>query len=254
MDHELEPASDIDLRLDHTNNSEAQVDASGLTLAAVFGPVAFPASMPDYQKQAIMDHAERERDAAGDLVIDNRLNPNDPRQHQARADADEDDNLAQYAQLVRQEHEEREREEWARTKSTVGGVTMTGAEWERFAARLRNDEDLRRRLIEAFEKDGATREEAELRVDRAAKAAKAASKPPGQRDEDERKLLADRQVGEDLQMANSFREKGPVSDHSASSLSGRFETAANGPVSPEPPSSAAAASRPTVTIASGPAF
>lgn len=215
--------SSIDLARDDTKDSERQVDASAYALAGVFGSVALPAGMPDYVRNAILDRAEQARDAAGDLIIDNRLNPNDAKTRQAKADSEDDDNLSQMAQIVRQEMQEREREEWSRTRSTVAGVTMTGAEWRQFAERLRTDEDLRRRLTERFEKEGATPDEAQRRIDRAAQSAEAASIPQSQRTPEQTKVLADPQAKADLRAADELKASSPYV--SRNGLSGQFDGA-----------------------------
>lgn len=138
----------IDLQRDSNIDAEVQVDASLYKLAAVFGVVAFPPGMPDYQKIAILEAAEQARKAEGSFAADNTTNPAD-RRRKAERDAD-DDNLSQLANIVQQQREEREREEWAKTKSTVAGITMTGAEWAQLAERLRNDRELKDGLISKF--------------------------------------------------------------------------------------------------------
>jgi hypothetical protein len=166
----------INLRRDDIINSEAQVDASALALAAVFNSVAFPPNLPEYLKEIILDRAEQARDAEGSFAADNTMNPED-RRRKAERDAD-DDNLSQLANIVQQQRDEREREEWSRTKSTVAGVSMTGAEWAQLAERLRNDSELKEALISKFQKRGMSAVDAEHLYERVADTTTIAAKPP----------------------------------------------------------------------------
>ena len=252
MEHRDEGQA-IDLHDDEHDSGE-HVDASVYTLAAVFGAVAFPPGMPDYRKTAILDHAEQDKDAAGDFIIDNRINPDDPRRRQAMADADDDDNLSQLAQIVRQEHEEREREEWSRTKSTVAGVAMTGAEWARVADRLHNDEELRRRLIEVLEAKGATHDEAIDRVDRVATVADAAATPPTQRTKDQKDVLrqaeSDASLRRDVQTVTSAMNDANLP---RSALNSSFTSAVAG-ATPPPMLPPIRVAPPPVVAMNGPGF
>jgi len=181
----------IDARHDNENNAVPSVDASALALAAVFGTISFPPGTPDNLKNLVADRAAPMRDNAGDLVIDNRMDANSPEARQKKADADNNDNLSQFAQIAQQIEAEREREEWMRTKSTVAGVTMTGEEWADLAKRLREDRSLHDKLVETFIKRGMSREEAEARYDRVAELAEAAVVPPSQRTDEQKHVMAE---------------------------------------------------------------
>ncbi len=166
----------IDLRRDNIEDAEAQVDASAYALAAVFGPVSWPPGMPDYRKEAIRERAEQMRNADGTFHIDSRMKPTE------HGDADdENDNISQFAQIVRQE--QAEREEWLHTRSSVCGVTMTGEEWADFAKRLREDDKLHEDILAAFMRRGMDKDEAERRYERVVDVAEIAAIPESQRSE-----------------------------------------------------------------------
>lgn len=235
----------IDLPLDNTKDTERQVDASAYALAAVFGSVALPLGMPDYRKAAILDRAEQDRDAAGDMVIDNRMHAGPEQLRRKQEEVESDDTISQYVQFGEQrQREQRERAEWSQKRSTVGSVTMNGAEWAQLADRLRENGDLRQKLIETFERRGATHEEAVTRVDLVAEAAHVASIPPNQRTEEQRALMDDPRIASDLETADSLNQEF-APGHAAGSLSERFE-AASAQVADEP-RTATVPVRPTVT-------
>ena len=98
------------------------------------------------------------------------------RQHDANAESIE-------YMTVRLEQAEREREQWAGQRHGIAGVEMTGAEWSQLAERLRTDDELKQRVLDAFRSRGMTTEEAERRYDRVANVAGAMAIPPSQRTE-----------------------------------------------------------------------
>ena len=183
----LNDTGTIDLPSDNSRNSGRQVNASVYTLAAVFGAVTLPDGMPDYLKE----HIEREAnfaqmlDTAGLTIGGFGGGPLDQKTKEERQQEHDDEAGAQLAATFEEIEHQREREEWSHTLSTVGGVEMTGAEWRTLAQRLRDDQDLHRRLIEAFEKRGMTEAEAETRYERVADVAEIAAIPPGQRTEEQ---------------------------------------------------------------------
>lgn len=192
----------IDLRHDNENDAGAQVDASLLRLAATFGVVSFPPGMPDYLQAAILEKAEQDRNADGSFIAGSAENADERRREDKRQ---AQDNMSRWADALLEEREERER--WARTQSIIGGVTKTGAEWQSFAKRLREDDELRQRIIEAFRKRGMTEDEAEQRYERVVDIAEIAAIPPSQRTEEQQqefeKAKADPTFQQDMQEANA---------------------------------------------------
>jgi hypothetical protein len=186
----------------NSTDIETNVDAASLVLAAAFGPVSFPPDMSDFLKAAILEKAEQLRSADGQSGLDSRL------KSAQRNDRDEDgeNNMAAWATLIEQEQEERE--EWARTRSSVGGVAMTGAEWKDFAKKLREDDKLREEILEAFVRRGMTRDEAERRYQRVIDIAEIAAIPPSQRTEEQQhefeKAQADPTFKADVSEAAAF--------------------------------------------------
>ncbi|GAD50993.1 hypothetical protein NT2_13_00800 [Caenibius tardaugens NBRC 16725] len=95
--------------------------------------------------------------------------------------AQEQDDALRDAMDDAQEVREREREEWERTEHSLGGVTMTGAEWSAFSDDLKNDTPLRRWLIAQIkQKENKTDAEAKTEADDIALYAKMQSMPPSQ--------------------------------------------------------------------------
>ena len=124
---------------------------------------------------------------------------------------------------------------------------MTGSEWAELAQRLRNDEDLHRRVIEAFEGRGMSHSEAEARYERAAQVAEAAAIPPSQRSEEQKRVIksaeSDPTYKRDMNVIKAeMGESQALSSNSE--LSGRFAAASND--APAAVESAAQAPRPVV--------
>lgn len=222
------------------------VDVASLSLAATFGPVAFPKGLPEHLKQSILEKAEQSRTADGS--IGGNQMANDDRRRQAERDEAEE-NLSTWANAAQQQREEREREEWAKTKSTVAGVTLTGAEWAQLAERLRSDSKFKDDVITAFRQRGMTEDEAEQRFERVADVTEIAAKPPSQRTEAEaerfEKAQADPKVQADLKV---------VQDMSSIHVSAERLLSGNNP--PSTPSSAEQQPRAEITVAqmTGPGF
>lgn len=234
-----------DLRRDQNMDAEVQVDASLYRLAAAFGTVAFPPGMPDFQKNAILEKAEQDRNAEGSLLADSTANPDDRRRENKR---ETDSNMSQWADLVQQEREERD--QWARTSSTVGGVTKTGAGWQAFADHLREDDELHQRIIEAFRKRGMTEEEAEERYERVIDIAEIAAMPPSQRTEEQQqqfeKAQADPTFQRDMSEANALHDiyAKPKADAGASVEASTTDAQATPQTEPKP----------SVAMVNGPGF
>ena len=190
MDQDRRAASDIDLPLDREEDSERQVDTATLVAAKTFGSIALPKNISAAKAAFIEAAADTAQNAVGaeNFVIGVNGPINEPTRAERQRHADEDnlDYLISIGEEAQEQRRlEREREEWSHTRSTVGGVTMTGAEWRKLAERLRTDDDLHRRLIDAFEKRGMTAAEAETRYVRVADVAGIAAIPEGQRTEDQ---------------------------------------------------------------------
>lgn len=123
------PATDrpTDLRHDDETDAGAQVDASALALAAVFGAVSFPPDMPDHIKEVVLRRADEARELAGSTVIDSKI---DPRQRDP--DEERDAALDQWSQMIAQQQREAANEAaWLASAHTYAGQTLSGEEWKR---------------------------------------------------------------------------------------------------------------------------
>lgn len=256
-DNEGDPPS-IDLQRDSTNDTERQVDAiaSAIAPSLVFGAVALPPGLPDYRKIELESRTEQAKisaQEAGFVAADTGRVFDGKTLQERERDKDEENRL--YVASVVQEVEqrlERERQEWARTSSTVGGVTMTGAEWAKLADRLRDDDDLRRRIMDVFEKRGMTKQEAEARYERVADIAEIAAIPPSQRTDEQKATMkqaeADPTLKQDMKDVQSVAQE-IASAKPASEFNQQFAQAAtveNPPTSEEPKTLPAA--RPAVAV------
>ncbi|MEJ7925632.1 hypothetical protein WG908_02535 [Sphingobium sp. AN641] len=181
------------MQRDNINDTKRQVDtiASAIAPSLVFGAVALPPGLPDYRKIELESRAEQAKISAQEagFVAADMSRAFDGKTIQER-DKDEENRLY-VASLVQEVEQrlERERQEWSRTSSTVSSVTMTGAEWAKLADRLRNDDDLRRRIMDVFEKRGMTKQEAEARYERVADIAEIAAIPPSQRTDEQKATM-----------------------------------------------------------------
>lgn len=218
------------------------VDVASLSLAATFGPVAFPKGMSEHLKQSILEKAEQTRTADGSIG-GNQMANDDRRRQAEREDAEE--NLSTWANVVQQQREEREREEWAKTKSTVAGVTMTGAEWAQLAERLRSDSKFKDDVITAFRQRGMTQEEAEQRFDRVADVTSIAAKPPSQRTEAEAERFEKAQADPKIQV--DLKEIERINARDTAPAVSRQNAAPTSEPRVEP-------TRPTIALADGPGF
>jgi hypothetical protein len=250
------------LQQDNSKDAERQVVAIADAIAPslVFNNVALPPNLPDHIKSALLAKADQAREAAIDAgfvrpsAIDGVASIS--REERQRR---EDEKNTEYLGVVmaQEERRRREQEEWSRMKSTVGGVTMTGSEWAELAQRLRNDDDLRRRVIEAFEGRGMSRSEAEARYERAAQVAEAAAIPPSQRNEEQKRVIknaeSDPTYKRDMDDIERTRQKmrGPSSE---SNLSREFDAASNNAKVEQAPAAIESPTPKPVTAALGMGF
>lgn len=174
-------------------DSPSGFEEAGLTayaVAAEFNLSAFPANMPKW----LVDRIGREADLAHRVEGAERFfnaaatGTTEIRLRIKREKEAEDDAVASLSAVIA-EGRKREQEEWNRTRSTVAGVTMTGAEWRQLANRLRSDEELHRKVVDAFKARGLSAAEAEHRYDRVADVAEIAAIPPSQRTEEQAERL-----------------------------------------------------------------
>lgn len=212
--------SDVELRIE-----EEQFDRATYVAALAFNNAALPSNMPEWLKAAIEARADELRSDPGNIMLIDAAATREFKQKQA--DEANEEFVSQIVQIAQQQ--EREREEWAHTKSTVAGVTMTGAEWAELAQRLKNDDSLRQEVLDLFIQRGMTREQAERRYDRIQAVAEAASVPPSQRSEDQKRVIsdanADPTIMRDLQDVAALAEKNEIAAKPA--LHGAFESAVN---------------------------
>lgn len=195
MDHPQSATADL---ADQRHGAEAYVSA--------FNAVALPKSLSPGLRATIEARSEQARDMAEEagFALARDHGSTDMRLKEQRQRQVDDEAIDRFASVAQQESQrrEREREEWAKTKSTVAGVTMTGGEWAQLAERMRNDEEFRRKLIETFEARGMSQAEAEARYERVADISEIAAKPPGQRSEQEaetfKRAQADQTLAQDL--------------------------------------------------------
>jgi hypothetical protein len=243
--------SDVELR-----GENEQFDPATYVASAVFNSVAFPSNMPEYLRRHIEAEAAfaQRLDDAGMTIGGANGGPiGEMTKAERLKKADEES--AEYLGAMSEESErrEREREEWSRTTSTVAGVSMTGAEWAKLAERLRNDEDLHRRLIEIYRARGMTGAEAEARYDRVAEIAGIAAIPPNQRTDVQRGKIESaesdpsfkRDMNEASDAAKSYMTAKPPSATNAA-----FTSAATGTVKAVTPSDRSPAL--AVTLVDGP--
>lgn len=142
-DEEMGTNQPIDLRHDNEVDAGAQVDASALSLAAVFGSVSFPPGMPDYQMIAILERAEQTRSVAGDFVQGNQFGIEAERQRVKEEREQGTDTLSMMIQIAQQEQAEREHERiWSETSHSYARQTMSGEEWKRMKDWFSNDENV----------------------------------------------------------------------------------------------------------------
>jgi hypothetical protein len=240
------------LQRDNSKDAERQVVAIANAIAPslVFNNVALPPNLPDHLKSALMAKADQAREAAIDagFVRPTAIDGVASLSREERQRREDEKNSSYFeAMMTQEQRRRREQEEWSRTKSTVCGVTMTGSEWAELAQRLRNDDDLRRRVIEAFEGLGMSHSEAEARYERAAQVAEAAAIPPSQRNDEQKRVIksaeSDPTYKSDMNVIKAEMGESQALSRN-SELSETFATASNGAAPPG--DGAAQAPRPIV--------
>lgn len=103
------------------------------------------------------------------------------------------------AVIEAEDKRQRERDEWAKTTSTFGNVTMTGAEWQAFSDDLKGDTPLRRWMIERLQKDGKTVEEAHEFANTMSVLLAIQAMPEGDRTEEQKKQLNEANKNPEIQ-------------------------------------------------------
>lgn len=149
---------------EHDDGREVDAETNVSAAALAFNGAALSGTLPDWLKDALLDRAEQIRDAAGDLIIDNRMRPNDMRLRQVKTNAEDDDNLSQLAQIVQQEWQQRERD-WDRSRVEIGNMAMSGEDWDA-AYEFLSDPKMRDSLIDRMTRTkGWTKDRAEKAAD-----------------------------------------------------------------------------------------
>lgn len=226
----------IELQTNDTDSASPQVDAAALATALSFGATVPPLGLSFAKALAIETEASMAQRLEG--AENFMLGADTDRQFggKARADRDRDadENSINYAvTLLDQNERERRRvqEEWSHKTSTVAGVTMDNSAWFALAKRLREDDELRSKVVAAFEARGMTADAANARYDRVAEIAEIAAIPPSQRTDEQnetfRKAQADPTLKSDLETVKRFAGDDPTSDK-ASNFNGSFARAATG--------------------------
>lgn len=232
-DRENKLHSDLDNSRETESGVEADTDVSAVAFGQAVSPKVSFAKAVGLEMQANMLKRLAGADAffhvseteAFDLNADEKSEKDERRGIAALR--------AQIEMITRQEERQRERDEWARTRSTVGGVTLDGEAWSKLAQRLRGDTELRDQIIAAFRRRGMSETEAEARFERVAEVAEIAAIPESQRTAQQQQKVdhanADRTFREDMKVVSAkagIRMSGANSD-----LNTSFESAASG-VSP----------------------
>ena len=189
--------SDLDLLPDDEKDTGQEVDAATAVAATIFDSV--PLNLSFSKAASVKAQAEMLKDVDGGqfFLVDEKDRVNSQIERQKEVDKDFFELVAQ----IIQDSEEKlrlEREEWAHTVSSVGGVEMTGAEWADLAKRLRNDEDLRNKLMDSLRKRGLSEEDAKARYDKITQIADIAAIPPSQRTPDQQQIIDDAEQDPDF--------------------------------------------------------
>jgi hypothetical protein len=132
----------INFTFDDSNGTGSEVDAETYVSAAAvaFNNAALPPAMPDWLKDTI-------RADAAEIV--QSLQNEEVRRTEARLRRDgEDDNLDAMWQTVARDQRERE---WDQSRVAVGGIAMSGEEWDS-AYELLSDPKMRDRLIQSMKR------------------------------------------------------------------------------------------------------
>lgn len=166
------------LQRDNSKDAERQVVAIADAIAPslVFNNVALPPNLPDHLKSALLTKADQAREAAIDAgfvrpsAIDGVASIS--REERQRR---EDEKNTEYLGVVMAQ-EERRRREWEQSQITIGGVAMSGEEWDD-AYQLLSDPRLRDQLVQnVMRKKGWSQDRAEKAADDALTLAQIAQK------------------------------------------------------------------------------
>ncbi len=123
---------------------------------------------------------ERASNNDGRADVWTRLNDERRRDEREKDKADEVSDFRQNARQAQQQLQA-ELEEHRRSQHTMGGVTMSGEEWARFADDIRNDERIRNSMRDYLIRQGLSPKDADKKLEDYANAASAMAKPPSQR-------------------------------------------------------------------------
>ena len=183
-DGQRDPSSNTQSSILREQDVGGQAGLANLVAARIFGSAPLPPGTPEWLKDSIDTQANFAQRLPGADVMTiggaggGPLDLKTKRERQRDADAEAVEYLT-----VRLEQAERERRQWAGERHGIGGVEMTGAEWSQLSERLRTDDELKQRVLDAFRSRGMTSAEAETRYDRVADVAGAMAIPPSQRTE-----------------------------------------------------------------------
>lgn len=211
MDIGREGATDgtrIDLQ---GRGDDAQIDIASAVASRAFGG-GISLRIPFWKATAIEAEAGRVQNLDADKTLIGSGGPIGQKSREQLKAEQEEESRERLSTLLALVEDQREFEEWLRTKSSIGGVEMTGREWGEFADRLRNDEKLRQKIIDAFEAQGMSEAEANSRYERVTNVADAMKVPPSQRTEEQTALIekakTDPAFGSDIKTANGFYSGG----------------------------------------------
>lgn len=245
----------INLQRGGGNDSAPQLDTATYVAGQIFGSAALPSWMPEFLKRKIEAEAEtaQRNPDTGVMTIDSQFERN--RKSRTEREAEELEQLRDKVAIIA-DQQQREREEWSKKLSTVGGVTMSGEQWADLSKRLREDEKFREQVIDAFKARGMSEDEATARADRAADVADAASVPPSQRNDKQKKAIADAEA--DPTFRSDMRTITAVLDGDKpkhSLTANRFNDAAEGAqTSQDNRQQPTTVTTPKVVLADGPGF
>lgn len=168
----------IDFDSDDGQDTGIEVDAATIVAAAVFNAVAMPSGMPDFQRASIERRADETREAAveagfvkasaGDLI--------DGRTREQRQKDAADEAQSYLASFIAQEERRRREEAWDASRVAIGGVAMSGEEWDA-AYEFLSDPKMRERLVQSMTRTkGWSKDRAEKAADDALTLAQIAQK------------------------------------------------------------------------------
>lgn len=240
-------AEDLQSDLDSPDDIDAghETDTATAVAAQIFDSVPLKVSFAKAAFIKAQVEIEKGLDGADNFI---RIDSSD--RSTARSNENEsDERFLDYVANVLADAERlrrREREEWERTVSSVGGVQMTGAEWREFAKRLSLDEELRDKVMESLHQRGMSEEEAKARYERITKIAEIAAIPPSQRTPEQQQIMvlaeADPTFQQDMQSAASI-------NNNMQSMKQLIDKPTIEQQSSQPPTQQTSSSRPVAKVA-----